>query len=118
MKIREFNTPLQGSYEVSEADGKACTAFLSDSLLKTAMGYFFRKATLEIKHFLKPKSYEQRTVLKEDILYHTGRILTTREIDGNLGLADVCVDLSAITFCVPVSDSHSPVACAIVNEKH
>ena len=118
LKIREFNTPLQGSYEVSEVDGKACVAYLSDSLLKAAMAYFFRKATLEIKHFLKPKSYEQRTVLKEDILYHTGRILTTREIDGNLGLADVCVDLSASTFCVPVTDSHSPVAYAIVNETH
>ena len=33
-------------------------------------------------------------------------------------LSDVMYDLSQTTFCVPITDKHSPVAYAIVNEIH
>ena len=117
LKEREFNA-YKGSYEVAPLNGKVAVVQLSDRLLNAAKAYYFRKATLEIKHFLEPKKYESKTVLKDSILFYTGRILSTQEIDGRLGLADVCIDLSASSFCVPVTDVHSPVAYAIVNETH
>ena len=108
----------KGSYEVAPLSDKAAVIRLSEGLLTAAMAYFFRKATLEVKHFLASKHYERNTVLKDDILYHSGRILSTQAIDGKLGLADVCKDLAACIFCVPVTDSHSPLAYAIVSETH
>ena len=118
LKKYEFNMFSSGSYEVAPLNDKAAVIRLSEELLAAAMAYFFRKATLEVKHFIASKHYDRETVLKDDILYHSGRILSTQAIDGKLGLADVCTDLAACTFCVPVTDSHSPIAYAIVNETH
>ena len=39
-------------------------------------------------------------------------------IDNQSHMADACLDLSAATFCVPVTDAHSPVAYAVVSETH
>ena len=55
--------------------------------------------------------------LKDGILYFTGRVVPTQEI-GKAGLADAMFDLSASTYCVPVTDSKSPIAYAIVSEIH
>ena len=33
-------------------------------------------------------------------------------------LSDVMFDLSKTTFCVPLTDKHSPIAYSIVNEVH
>ena len=56
--------------------------------------------------------------MKNGILYFTGRILRTQKIDENLGFSDVMLDLSESTFCVPMTDFHSPLAYAIVAETH
>ena len=39
-------------------------------------------------------------------------------IEGARTLGDVCVDLSKATFCVPLSDSMSPIAHAVMNETY
>ena len=80
--------------------------------------YYFRKCTLEIQKFVDPSRYKNNSVLHDGVLYHTGRILATQEVDGKISLGDACLDLSASTFCVPMVDSLSPVAYAIVSETH
>ena len=39
-------------------------------------------------------------------------------IDNHLQLADVCLDLSDSTFCVPLLDKYSPISFSIINEVH
>ena len=91
---------------------------ISDEMLLAAKMYYFRKCTLEIQKFVDPSKYKNNSTLHEGVLYHTGRILSTQEMNGRISLGDACLDLSASTFCVPMVDSLSPVAYAIVSETH
>ena len=88
------------------------------NLLTAAKEYFFRKAALEIQKFVDPNRYKNISVWKNRIMYFTGRILRTQKIDGDFGYADAMLDLSESTFCVPITDSHSPVAYAIMSDTH
>ena len=101
-----------------EAIGKFFVAHLTQNLIGAAKGYFFRKTTLEVKHFVDARKYEKRSAMKDDILYHSGRVLAIQELDGGINLADVCLDLSSNTFCVPITDALSPVAYSIVSDTH
>ena len=101
-----------------EAVGKFFVAHLTQNLIGAAKGYFFRKTTLEVKQFVDARKYEKKSALKDDILYHSGRVLAVQEIEGRINLADVCFDLSSSTFCVPITDALSPVAYSIVSETH
>ena len=87
-------------------------------LLDAAKLYYFRKATLEIQEFVNPHLYKKISTRKNEILYYTGRILMTQKIDGQFGFNDAMLDLSESTFCVPMTDCHSPIAYAIVSETH
>ena len=91
---------------------------LTDNLINAARTYYFKKATAEIKGFIDPVKYKDKSVLKDGILYYTGRILASQEIDGKPSFSDACLDLSAASFCVPMTDSQSPIAYAIVMETH
>ena len=91
---------------------------LSDQMLLAAKMYYFRKCTLEIQKFVDPGRYKNNSMMHEGVLYHTGRILSTEELDGKLSLSDASLDLTSSTFCVPIVDSLSPVAYAIVSETH
>ena len=97
---------------------KGLTVQLTDALLVASLSYYFQKATNEVKKFLDKKSYSKYSTEKNNILYHTGRILSTQKIDNKLSLADVCFDLDLTTFCVPLVDKRSPLAFAIINEIH
>ena len=130
LKKRQFSqhTLNQGNGEYcvspvnisSHATGKPKVAviYLSEDILRTARCYFFRKATLEVQHFVDKKKYERHSVWKDEILYFTGRILPMQEIEGKLNLSDVSLDLAGSTFCVPIIDARSPIAYAIVTETH
>ena len=98
--------------------GKVFVAHLTDGILDAAKAYYFRKAALEVKQFVNARKYEKKSVWKDGILFHTGRILAVQEIDNKMSLADVCLDLSATSFCVPITDALSPVAYSIVSETH
>ena len=91
---------------------------LEDDLLLDALNYFYKKATLEIKRFLPKNSYKKISEEKNDVLFYTGRILPSQEIDGKLHLSDVCLDLTTSSFCVPLVEKNSPLAYAIINEVH
>ena len=83
-----------------------------------AKAYFFEKASSEVIKFVDAKKYKNISTLNDGILYHTGRILLVQEVDGRSHISDACLDLSAGTFCVPITDVHSPVAYAVVAETH
>ena len=51
---------------------------LSDEEILAAKEYFFRKATLEVKRFIKPTQYQKISIERDGILYYSGRILQTR----------------------------------------
>ena len=91
---------------------------VSETMLNAAKAYFFEKASAEVTKFLDHKKYKNISTLNDGILYHTGRILMVQEIDNRSHIADACLDLSAATFCVPITDAHSPVAYAVVAETH
>ena len=91
---------------------------LTENVLTAARNYYFVKATLELKQFVCPKKYEKISVPKDGILYYANRILPSQKIRGNLHLSDVCTDLAANSFIVPITDALSPIAYAIVMETH
>ena len=95
---------------------------LHEDDIKESFDYFYRKSTLEIKHFLHKKDYNDIADEKNGILYYKGRILPTQLYGVNLlskkGLSDVMIDLTASSFCVPLVDYRSPFAFSIVSEVH
>ena len=77
-----------------------------------------KKATSEVKQFLKPSRYQQITTEKGGILYYNGRILPTENVTSTYEMSDVMKDLSSGTFFDPVISKHSPLANSIVNDVH
>ena len=91
---------------------------LPEVFIKNALAYYFRKSTLEVKHFLAEKKYSNISKEVNGILYYSGRILPDQQISSQPSLVDVSFDLSEKTFCVPLVDKMSPVAYALANEVH
>ena len=91
---------------------------LTNDDLKSGANYYFKKATEEVKKFVKPERYENISTEKNGILYYTGRILPGQEFTSTVTLTGVMKDLTSSTFCVPLVDRHSPVAYSLVNEIH
>jgi len=91
---------------------------LSINDIKDAENYFFRKATNEIKKFLKPSQYEKFSVEKDEILFYSGRILPSTNVTVVGKMTEIMKDLSSTTFCVPLIDKDSPIAYSLVNEVH
>ena len=91
---------------------------LSDEEINLSRQYFFKKATSEVKMYLKSSQYEQITTEIDEILYYNGRILPTENVTATCEMSDVMKDLSSSTFCVPVIYKHSPLAYSIVNGVH
>ena len=91
---------------------------IEDDEIKAAECYFFKKATEEVKQFLKPAQYEKRSKEVDGILRYTGRILPTQDIKIVGELSAAMKDLSSTTFCVPLVFKHSPLAYSLINEVH
>ena len=89
-----------------------------EEMSTAALQYFYRKATAEIFEFVDKTRYEKTSLVKDQILYYSGRILSTQEFGGNSSLGEAALDLTMSTFCVPLSDGNSPIARAVVNEIH
>ena len=92
--------------------------FLNDDDLREGERYYHKKATSEIKHFLKESSYSKISKEIDGILYFTGRILPEDEASIVGRGTEVMKDLSATTFCVPLVDKSSPIAYSIIDEVH
>ena len=108
----------KGAYPPPLVCAKGLVVELTETFLKFSLFYYFTKGTLEIKHFMKKNVYTKISTEREGILYYNGRILPSQQIGNGLKLADVCVDLSLSTFCVPLIEKHSPLAFSIINEVH
>ena len=91
---------------------------LADGEIKSAMSYLFRKVTNEVRKFVNTRSYDNSSTDIDGVLYYTVHILPSMGKDDELQLSDVMYDVSRTTFCVPITDKHSPIVYAIVNEVH
>ena len=91
---------------------------LLDYMVCNALFYYLELASNEVKHFLRQVVYSKISVEKDGILYNSGRILPIQGIGGCPGLREAVLDFCGATFCVPLSDSHSPIAQSIVEEVH
>ena len=91
---------------------------LGDDEMAAAAGYYFRKATQEVKHFTHSSMYEKISVEKNSILYFKGRIPPGQKIQSVVPLTDVMKDLTNLNFCVPIIDKFSPIGFAIANDTH
>ena len=67
---------------------------------------------------MKKTTYKNITEERKGILYYTGRILTITAITAAGKMTATMLDLSATTFCVPVTSHRSLIANIIVNEVH
>ena len=103
------------SLEVKKNRTEAVCVTLEASEVAEAADYFFRKATKEVKRFVKPKDYKLCSLEKDGILYFSGRLLDTGKVQA---LEEVMFDLNPVSFCKPVVDRHSPVAYSIMLEMH
>ena len=91
---------------------------ITDTEIKQAENYYFRRATYELKHFNKPTIYEKISSDKDGLLIYKGRILPSQQIKSVVPLCEVMKDLSSTAFCVPVIDKFSPVALGVINDIH
>jgi hypothetical protein len=91
--------------------------FVEDEDVTNAETYFYRKASDEIRHFLKPKQYKSiSTEGSNGVLYYSGRTLPDVTVVGNI--TEPMYDLTNATFRVPLTDKHSPIAFSLVNGVH
>ena len=97
---------------------KPITLIIPEDVIDAAKSYFFMKATLEVKMFVKPKRYNKIAQTSNEMLTYTGRILPTDSVSIVGNATEVMKDLSSSTFNVPLVDRHSPLAISIVNEIH
>ena len=91
---------------------------LSKNELKDAEDYYYRKATNEVKHFVKKEKYQNISREVNGILYYSGRVLPDQDYNCAVELTGIMKDLTKSTFCVPLVEKHSPVAYSLVNEVH
>ena len=53
---------------------------LNDEEILAAKEYFFRKATPEVKKFIKPTQYQETSIERDSILCYSGKILPVDNI--------------------------------------
>ena len=96
---------------------KANTVHVDEADIERAKIYLFKKTTKELFEFNDWKRLDALGQMKDGIFIYTGRILAGAEAD----LADAALDLTRLSFAVPVIDRNSPVAYCIMrtcHEKH
>ena len=94
------------------------TFVLSEDDIKAAKVYMFKRASLEVKHFLKPSQYKDISQDVDGILTYTGRILPTDSVSIVGRATQVMKDLTSTTFCVPLVEKDSPLAYSIASDVH
>ena len=75
---------------------------LTDKELTEGRNYFFKKATSEVKRFVKKQEYNKISTERDGILYYTGRIMPKQNVNAVAKLTDVMKDLSDMSF-LPLS---------------
>ena len=111
-QVRAKKVPL-GLNDEEEGDA----VVLEDAEVMSALDYFYKKSTEELKKFKKKKEYERISEEVDGILYYKGRILLEQSVTGVKDMCDVMIDLSCRTFWVPLVDRYSPFAYSIIKMK-
>ena len=91
---------------------------LLDKEIKKAQIYYAKKTTAEIKKFLKPNQYMKISKEIDGVLMYSERVLPINDITIVGKVTKTMKDLTASSFCVPLTDKHSPVAFSLVNDVH
>ena len=91
---------------------------ISEKYIDLAEDYYFKKASIEVEHFVNEAQYTKFSKEKDGKLLYTGRILPTNSTSVTGSMTNAMHDLSAATFCVVIIDKHSPLAYAIINDIH
>ena len=94
------------------------TVIISEEEINEAKRYFYKMATLEVKHFTNPAQYKDISREIDGLLMYTGRILPNDEITILGKATQVMKDLTATSFSVPLVEKVSPVAYSVVNDIH
>ena len=103
------NTKRISSKQNKEDDMQGMV-LLTDNDIEVSKRYLFKKATLEVKRFLKASQYEKISIEKHGILFYSGRILPTDTVNTIGEISSVVKDLSSDTFCVPLVYKHSQLS--------
>lgn len=80
-----------------------------------AEAYFFRKATAEVRRFMKASDYEPVTIERDGILFYKSRVLDGQVVEDHNGILG---DVKPMHFVRPVVDRHSPVAYSVMRHVH
>ena len=75
------NSEQLNNYRAHESSLQNKIVILSDEELQEASNYYYKKATLELKRFVKEIKYKNISVEKNEILYYTSRILPEQKIN-------------------------------------
>ena len=119
--VLRFIKKLQMKYKICQlsiAQNTRYSGILSDEEITASENYFFKKATSEVKEFVKENAYQKVSFQKEGILHYKERILATERLNATCEISTVMKDLYSNTFCVPAVYKHSPLAYSIVNDVH
>lgn len=112
-----YSTPQkhckEGSYKNIDINIGKFT--LTSFEITAAERYFFKKASLEVKHFSKLSEWKHCSIEKDDILFYKGRILEGQSVND---VENVFQDLSPCMFVRPIVDRYSPVAYSIMMFSH
>ena len=88
--------------------------YVDEADIKKAESYIFKKTTKELFEFNDWKKLDTLGKMKDGIFLYTGRILAGPEAE----FADAMVDLTRLSYAVPVLDRNSPIAFCIMRTCH
>ena len=103
-----------GELKIEEQRPPVQLTFLPEEITDAEM-YFFRLGSKEVTQFCKPGDYKHCSVLRDGVLFFTGRVLDGQDI---LSFEVVMFDLNPLSFCKPILDRFSPIAYSIMIHTH
>ena len=103
--VLKFMKSLKRRSRKLPSDNQYKNILLLDEEIEVSL-FFFQKATIEIKTFVRTSHYQQISIEKNGILYYTWRILPTEKIQAANEMTEVIKDLCSSTFCVLLVYKH------------
>ena len=114
MKFVKINAPTwRPIYE--DDSSPAMQSYSWEELESLAANYYFYKGTAEVHKFSHSKDYDTCSVLKNGIIYYTGRILEGQAIEDPTSTFH---DVERLHFVRPILDRFSPVAYSVMLSCH
>ena len=107
---------LRGKRKLSDVNinTNKYTFHVGETEIKRAESYIFKKTTKELFEFNEWKKLDTLGTMKDGVFLYTGRILAGHEAE----FADAMVDLTRLSYAVPVLDRNSPIAYCIMRTCH